>query len=49
MNNTLKEFLEQLSDQEAKDIWGWLDENPSAVEEMIKVTVDSHPNIFVPS
>lgn len=41
----LKKFLEDLLDDQATEIWDWLDENPSAVHEMVDVIGSSHPNI----
>ena len=45
MNEKLKTCLEGLSNAEAEEIWAWLDENPKAIEEMIEVVVDSHPDL----
>jgi len=45
MNDKLFHFLTNLSDQEADAIWEWLDSNPEAVQEIIKVIADSHTDL----
>lgn len=45
MDKSLVDFLKSLSDEKADKIWLWLDGNPSAIEEMIKVISDSHKNL----
>lgn len=45
MNEKLRKFLEGLSDQDADEIWSWLDMEQHVSEEMIKVLCDSHPNL----
>jgi hypothetical protein len=42
MNNTLKSFLEKISDKDADEIWDWLDENPRCIEEMQEVITNNH-------
>ena len=45
MNKKLIEFLKELPDQDADDIWKWLDSHPFPVIEMIQVIADNHPLI----
>ena len=45
MTNVLKEFLENLSDIDASEIWEEIDSNPELDAEMVKVISDSHPEV----
>ena len=45
MNKILREFLEKLSEQDADEIWEYLDGNQNCREEMIMVIVDFHPEL----
>ena len=45
MNEALKMFLEELSDDNADEIWSWLDNEPNVREEMIKIICDSHQHL----
>lgn len=45
MNYKLFHFLTNLDDQEAADIWEWLDSNPEAAQEMIEVISNSHTKL----
>jgi hypothetical protein len=45
MDDKLKEFLENLDDNDAEEIWAWLDNYPEAVDRMISIIANSHPNL----
>lgn len=46
MNKKLKEFLESLTDEDADEIWEYLDGDRNCREEMTLVLIESHPNIY---
>jgi hypothetical protein len=45
MPDKINLFLQTLSDEDADEIWIWLDGNPDCVMEMIEVLLDSHHNL----
>jgi hypothetical protein len=45
MIKKLIEFLKELNDKDADELWLYLDGNPEAIEEMTMVIAESHPNI----
>ena len=46
MNDKLFHFLTNLDNQEAANVWKWLDSNPEAIQEMIEVIANSHINLI---
>jgi len=45
MEASFKDFLQNLSDDEADDLWAWFDSNPNAIEEVTDVIANSHPTL----
>lgn len=45
MPEELQNFLLDLSTTNADEVWKWLDANPHAVDEMVAVLLDSHPDL----
>lgn len=45
MPEVLKKFLESLNDNDAKEIWNYLDGWPCVAQDIIEIVVDAHPEI----